>query len=255
MKRPVKDGISLLVGAGVGMTLMYLLDPAEGLGRRKALQKAARDRLAQASNAASAGFGHLQDAVDHAAYIPGVQHLAARAADAAKGIYNDVSSRAGATANEYQNQASEAAHGLGSKLSGHLNDLRSRAGDLTDSAKAQYGDWLRRSTLAAGRDEDHHYIGQTACALSSLALGAGAVYLFDPENGHKRRTQIIDRSMFALRETGDFFRKTGRRLVSRGRVLAEHLNEHAMDTVHYFRPTAPVAGAQVNESTEASMGT
>jgi hypothetical protein len=268
MKRPVEDGLSLLVGAGVGMALMYLLDPDTGSGRRENLQQAARERLAKAGNAASAGLEHLHDAVDRAAQTPAVQLLAARAADAAKGLYNEIGSHATAAAEDAHRQATDAAEGFQSKINGKLDDLRGKASDLRDrandlkeTARSRYGKWLNRSSLALGRDEDHHYIGQTACALGSLAIGAGAVYLLDPEMGATRRAQLVDRTTYAVRETGDFFRKTGRRLVTRGRYVAraaaDQAKDRAMDTVAYFRPTEGAGTLQQpeNESTQASMGT
>jgi len=262
MKRPVEDGLSLLVGAGVGMALMYLLDPDTGSNRREQLQQAARERLAKAGTAASAGLEHLHDAVDRAAHTPTVQLLAARAAEAAKGVYHEIGSHASAAADDAHRQATGVAEGLQSKISGKIDELRDKASDLKDTARSRYGKWLNRSTLAIGRDEDYHYIGQTACALGSLALGAGAVYLFDPEMGAKRRAQLVDRTTYAVRETGDFFRKTGRRLVTRGRHVARNAAEQAKDkaaeTVAYFRPpeTENASGNQpANESTQASMGT
>jgi len=253
MKRPVEDGLSLLVGAGVGMALMYLLDPAEGVTRRERLQRAARDRLARAGDVASASLEHLQHAVDRAAHAPAVQQLAAHAADAAKGIYGDIGGRVAAAAADYQNQAGDAADGLRAKLSGKLDDLRGRASDMKDTARSRYGKWLNKSSLAMGRDEDHHYIGQTACALGSLAIGAGAVYLFDPQQGRQRRARVVDRTTYAVRETGEFFRKTGQRLVTRGRIAASSIADHTMDTVAYFRPNAPQT-QPANESADASMG-
>jgi gas vesicle protein len=254
MKRPVEDGLSLLVGAGVGMALMYLLDPQAGNDRREYIQRAAREKLAKASDAASAGFEHLHDAVSSAAQAPAVQMLAARAADAARGVYNEFGHHAAAAANDAQERASGAAQGVHAKINAKLDELRDRAGDLKNSAQARYGKWLNRSTLQLGRDEDHHYIGQTACALGSLALGAGAVYLFDPEQGHQRRAQLVERTAYAFRETGDFFRKAGRRLVTRGRGVVRSASEQAKDAMSGLgSPSSQDEAASVSE--QASAGT
>jgi hypothetical protein len=294
MKRPVEDGLSILVGAGVGMALMYLLDPAEGSARRAQIERTARERLAQASNAASAGLEHLHGVVDRAAQTPAVQAIAARAAEAARGAFDEFGNRATSAASNAQQQAHEAASGfqagldgLHSQVAGRLNDLSSKYGDkaskwandLRDSAQARYGKWLNKSSLALGRDEDHRYVGQTVCALSSLALGAGAVYLFDPEQGHRRRSQLIENATNTVRETGDFFRKAGRRLVTRSRAVARSASEQAIGAVSHLRhgsgdqkpqdagtpqgqegqpwPTQgpPTQGQPANESTQASMGT
>jgi gas vesicle protein len=254
MKRPVEDGLSLLVGAGVGMALMYLLDPATGSNRREQIQRSARERLAKAGSAASAGFDQLHEVVDRAAQSPAVQMMAARAADAAKGIYNEIGGQASAVANDVQRQAGDAADGMRSRLSDKIDEIRGRAADLRDTARSRYGRWLNRASLAAGRDEDHHFVGQTACALGSLALGAGVVYLLDPDQGQARRAKIIGRANYAVRETGDFFRKAGRRLVSGGRVAARAASDRARDAVSHFQ-THEEAAEPVNESAEASMGT
>jgi hypothetical protein len=255
MRRPVEDGLSLLVGAGVGMALMYLLDPDEGRDRRENLQRAAREKLAQASSATSAGLGHLHEAVNTAAQTPAVQMLAARAAEAAKGVYDEFGHHAAAAASDAQRQARDAAQGVHSSVSGKLDELRGKAtdwaSDWKDSARSRYGKWLNRSTLKLGRDEDHHYVGQTACALGSLALGAGAVYLFDREQGHKRRAQLIDGATHAVLETGDFFRKAGRRLVTRGRAVARNAGEQARGAVSHLRPStarSPSNGASSNQA-------
>jgi gas vesicle protein len=254
MKRPVEDGLSLLVGAGVGMALMYLLDPAEGSERREHLHRAARERLAQAGTAASAGLEHLHGVVDRAAHAPAIQQLAAHAADAAKGIYNDIGGHASAVASDYQKQASDAAQGVRSTISGKIDELRDKASGLKETARSRYGDWLNRSSLALGRDEDHHYVGQTACALGSLAIGAGAVYLFDPDQGQQRRAKIVGGTTHAVRETGEFFRKAGRRLATRGRVAARAASEHARGAVSSFRSTGSEA-QPAHEPTDASIGT
>jgi hypothetical protein len=140
-----------------------------------------------------------------------------------------------------------------------LDQLRGKASDLSDNAKAKYGGWLNKSTAALGRDEDHHYIGQTAFALGSLALGAGAVYLFDPDQGQQRRARLIERTTYSVREVGDFFRKTGRRLVSGGQDVAKGVADRAKEAVQDWNAadarTDTPASEPANESNQASMGT
>jgi ElaB/YqjD/DUF883 family membrane-anchored ribosome-binding protein len=184
--------------------------------------------------------------------------LAARAAEAARGVYNEFGYHATAAANaanDAQHHASDTAHEVHSKVTGKLDELRGKAADWAsdwkDSARSRYGKWLNRSSLRLGRDEDHHYIGQTACALGSLALGAGAVYLLDPGRGHERRAQILGRATYAVRETGDFFRKAGRRLVTRGRGVARSASEQAVNVVSNLRSSA-AQDQPANEPTEVT---
>ena len=49
MKRAMEDGLSLLAGAGIGMAIMYLMDPETGEQRRA--------RLARKANEAMGGAG------------------------------------------------------------------------------------------------------------------------------------------------------------------------------------------------------
>ncbi len=210
MNRPIEDSLSLLVGAGVGMAVMYLLDPAEGLHRRERLQKSASQTLSkvgeQVGQTVEDGADYLQEAVGQAYRGSSLREAA---------------QQAGRTAADYQNRASKAAGSVQSSVNETIDQLRGKAGAFADSAKAQYGHWLNRSTLALGRDEDHHVLSQTACALGSLALGAATVYLIDPQLGQQRRSEVLRGTTYAIRETGEFFRRLGRRMVSQGTAVAD----------------------------------
>ena len=45
MRRPIEDGLSLMLGAGLGVGLMYLLDPEKGSQRRQRLSQATTETL------------------------------------------------------------------------------------------------------------------------------------------------------------------------------------------------------------------
>jgi len=107
------------------------------------------------------------------------------------------------------------------RAAGYARDLYHRAGDAV-------GDWWDDTSDSAERtarrwgnyvphEREHHYVGQTACALGSLALGAGLVWMFDPQLGRSRRAWVGQKSGKFLRESGEFFRRTGRDIANRTR--------------------------------------
>jgi len=90
-----------------------------------------------------------------------------------------------------------------------------RFDSVRDRASDMMGDAQHRVNLALGREHEHHYVAQTSCALGSLALGAGAMWMFDPEQGSQRRQWLMDRTWGALNQVGEFFAAAGRSMWSR----------------------------------------
>ncbi len=249
MKRPVEDGLSLLVGAGIGVTLLYLLDPAAGPQRRKIIRETAADGLSRAERAASAGVDYLHSAVARASNSPAaVQGLAASGVNAAKSAYEGFTGNIREGAEHYERLARETGEAMSGKVSERLRHLGNNAAQLKQQAVSHYGDWLNRSTKALGRDEDHHYVGQTTCALGSLALGAGLVYLLDPAEGTHRRERVVATTLRAVSETGDFFRKVGRRMVGRSKALVRDVAEKAVDINAQWH-------SEANTDADARVGT
>lgn len=54
------------------------------------------------------------------------------------------------------------------------------------------------------------------------ALGAGFMYLLDPDRGHRRRTQAIERGGSAMRQAGRAAAKLARDVENRTRGMAAH---------------------------------
>ena len=54
--------------------------------------------------------------------------------------------------------------------------------------------------------------GVSATAVSTLLVGAGAMWFFDPDRGRARRAWIGQKLTRAMNEIGDFARATGRHL-------------------------------------------
>jgi hypothetical protein len=230
MAQPVKTGVSLLVGAGIGLGLMYLLDPELGAERRKKIQAKAGDTVGGARDAAS---GFASKVADH---TPSIGSLVSPAVSALKEAYEHL----GEHLHGHIDAASDVADDARAAGKSAVGSFRDKAIDARDQllerlsekvktasapTQAKYADLLHDASLKLGHDEEHHYIGQTTCALSSLALGAGLVYFLDPDKGHDRRDNMASMVSTSVSEIGTFFRKIGTRLIHRGQDLADQATE------------------------------
>jgi hypothetical protein len=200
-----RSAMSLIAGAGVGVALMYLLDPKNGAQRRGALTNRAKRAAVGAQDLASQAWENMS-------------HHAADALDAAREHAGDFP-RISAGISEHLSGASQAAQSLfktgqatASKAHDKAADLMDRAAAMKDSATDMLGNARHRANIALGREREHHYMSQSACALGSLVLGAGLAWMFDPRLGHSRRAWLRDKSMHWLREVGDMSNRTGRHL-------------------------------------------
>jgi hypothetical protein len=101
------------------------------------------------------------------------------------------------------------------KLSDATQNWTDRAHAAADDAITAKRRWVNRASLAIGRDEDHRYVGQTVCALGSMALGAGLWWALDRRLGRSRRAWLRDKSLHWAGEIGEFFRVTGTHLGNR----------------------------------------
>src|SRR6185503_9620990 len=100
----------------------------------------------------------------------------------------------------------------------------SRAGDYADSASDWFDDAsdsarkagrraMKRTRHAMGYHEGPTagtVAGITAGAIGALALGAGLMFLLDPNQGRRRRALIKDKTYSAARRTADFAERTSR---------------------------------------------
>src|SRR5690349_16537775 len=210
MKRPVEDTLSLLAGAGLGVAMMYLFDPDSGRQRRQRLNDTARDTLSSAGETAGAAFQNLSArAMDLAENLRSSgDEWSSRAADAAHGLADSARDVAGSSgAAGLFSAARKKLSSLGQSVS---ESLSGSASDVYHSARDSKRRWVRSAADALGAEREHHYLGQTVCALGSLALGAGLIWAFDPRLGRSRRAWLTDKSGRFTRETGEFFRRTGK---------------------------------------------
>jgi gas vesicle protein len=201
--------IGIAGGIGVGAAVMYLLDPNQGERRR--------------------------------------QRLAQKASDAAHGAWDTVSEHAaGAGA-----ALASAMPAVGGKVMEHLHG----AGDRAEDARHAASGWMRSARarlsdrVAAVNPFDRHHIAPAAIAatstgLAALAIGATAMYLFDPTCGRGRRAWIGQKVHRVVHETGHFMRATGRHLANKGqgyyhetRSAAEGAVDSAMSKLGHPRAT------------------
>jgi len=106
---------------------------------------------------------------------------------------------AGQTLGGAWNSLSSTAANVGSQLRDQAGQLRDRGGEMA----GQFAESARQ--MLPEREPEHHYVGQTACALGSMLLGAGITYLFDPDRGQQRRQSVRDVAGNAVTSTADFF--------------------------------------------------
>jgi len=180
MRGGISSLVSLVSGTALGAAIMYLFDPEAGRERREHLG----ETTGQAVHEAGEALGSTWDTVS------------SRASDAARalaGRAQEMTEDAADTASDWSDHARRS----GRKLAGHW----------IDSAR----DYLPRF----GRQRESSVptaaaIG--ASALSCLAIGAGAMYLFDPTRGPERRRRLGRQINGTVSEMGRLARATGEHL-------------------------------------------
>jgi hypothetical protein len=191
-------------GIGIGAGLMYLLDPASGRDRRTYLAGRAGGLAHTAWDAARERAADASSTIAAAAPVIG-QRLMDQAHDA-------------------REMASGAASGWIASARSHLpsySDVRDKISSYVPSSFQS----RRRNvaTIAAAA---------TGAGLAALAIGATAMWLFDPEQGRSRRAWVGQKLSRAANETGQFMRATGRHLSNKGRGAYHETRsaaQHAME--------------------------
>jgi hypothetical protein len=246
MRRPVEDGLSLLVGAGIGMGLMYLLDPEAGPKRRERLSKTTGELMGQGGSM----LGNAWETISETAAAAG-HSISDRAHNFADNLDPDDARAAGKRLHKrglrFYNSASDTVSGTRDNISSRASDLRDRFMSRVQSARKSARGAADRAASSMGYEREHsHIAGQTACALGSKVLGAGLWYLFDPHQGAGRRSWLINKGGRVLRETGTFLRTSGRYVADRMQGAVAEGRTHLMNP--------PVPDEKLREHIRAKLG-
>jgi len=149
--------MSLAGGVGIGAGLLYLLDPDKGAKRRDRM-------LSGAADLASSARHYTGDALG--------------------GVASTVSGLLG----QAKDYAGERASDIGSYASSKTRGLSDYASDRVDQAREYAMEKL------SGESAAHRRLNVSICALSSMALGAAVMYMFDPAAGRNRRRYVRDQA-------------------------------------------------------------
>jgi len=181
----MKSGLSLLGGLAIGAGLMYLLDPEEGADRRKTVGNLASGAMSASGSALSSSWDKLKDTASR--------------------VYDATSEGAGA----FRDRLSEGAD--------YVADNR-YAKRFSKSARRASGEASDRlGYLWHGRE--HHGLesgtSQGLAAIGILALGVGAMYFLDPNDGARRRSVFRDKFLSAFGRMATSLERQGRNIWNR----------------------------------------
>jgi hypothetical protein len=220
--------MSLAGGVGIGAGLLYLLDPDQGQKRRRNIVSGARHLGENIADTASDWLTSAGEYASETAHGAGksTRKFASRQADEASGLIG----------------------GALSSVRGMVGDKLSGAGDYAseryETAKGYLQDRLGRETRM------EHRINVGICALSSMALGAALMYVFDPTMGRSRRRVAMDTASDMASRAGDYASQAGEYVKDQ----ASHLASQAGDAMSQAKDK--VTGMATNlTSGSSSSGT
>jgi len=184
-KTGMMSGLSILGGLAIGAGLMYLLDPDEGADRRKTVGNLASGAISTSGSALSSGWDRLKDTAGR--------------------VYDAASEGAGA----FRDKLSDGADYVSD------NKYAKRASKAARRAQDQASD--RLGYLWHGRESHGLESGtsQGVAAIGILALGVGAMYFLDPNDGARRRSVFRDKFLSAFGRMATSLERQGRNIWNR----------------------------------------
>ncbi len=210
MRRPIEDTLSLLAGAGIGMAVMYLMDPQNGPKRRRQIAHSTRQTFDDASDAISrtarSAMSRLSEVGEDLSNT--TRHGSSRLGDAGESIGESIGSAWKSLRGSTADQSERTSERIGEYADTIRSMLRRQARNVTPRR------W-RSSSRRWQMDQASDYVAPAAGGLGILLLGAGAMYLFDPDRGRSRRAYLRDKAYSIANDMGSFMQKTGRHLSNR----------------------------------------
>jgi gas vesicle protein len=229
---PKKDNtLSLLGGAVLGAVAMYLMDPETGARRRHNIAVAADDATTRAGDTIAPLWERVSDKAKHwgATVAGGTAALGSGIADK----YEDA--RDSRAARRFSQRTSDLGDSLADTFTGFGRRARKT---VSNSAPAH---WFHR-------EEPSHAGAYAGIGVGTLALGAAAMYLFDPQRGRQRRNQLMEQATSVCRRTGRSAMQLGKDLRNRSRGYA-----HEAKNLASWR-NEPIGAEQLLQRVRADMG-
>lgn len=231
--RKTENTFALLGGAVLGAAAMYLLDPESGRRRRAHVSELTGEALRSTGEAIGPAWEQLSDRARDVGQrlSEGAQSFGSSFSERAQGARDAGSSAAGSAyggARDWLSGWGESigdwGRSIGRRFSRSASDAGDRARDYRDRARDTARDYAGRArAMLPWAEEESHATAYTVAGLSAAALGAAAIYLFDPTNGRGRRKMVADKATRIVNDTGRAFRQAGRYatdMMNRGRGLA-----------------------------------
>jgi gas vesicle protein len=173
--------LAVLGGAAAGAITMFLLDPEQGQDRRNQIANNAGRAVNTTSKSARSFAGkaaqYAQDAVD-------------QVSDSAAGVSNQAQSMV----DHARAELADSIKSLADRARGYVrqgaDQARNTHDQISDRANSVYGRAKSSAMKKAGVVESHPYrtaAGISVGTVSTLALGAGLMFFFDPAKGRARR--------------------------------------------------------------------
>jgi len=179
--------MSLAGGIGIGAGLLYLLDPEQGERRRQNIASRARG---MGNSLAGTASDWLTSAGDYAS-------------DTARGASKSARRMASRGADEAGGMLGGAMDSVRGFVSDKLGGVSDYASDKYENARAYMQEQVCGETAA------RHRLNVGLCAISSLALGAALMYVFDPSMGSSRRRVAMDKAGDLASQAGDYASQAG----------------------------------------------
>jgi hypothetical protein len=198
-RHSIESTLLVLGAAGLGVGLMYMLDPQQGRRRREALKSSAEHLLSSTGEALGST-------------IHGASHTAQSVAHKLGDYAHHLADNLGDAAHHTIEAGQQAGHS-------HLSDAQRHLEHVKQQLAHRVVSLWSRAKKSTGLVEESHPVTLateiTVAAVSLIGLGAGLMYVLDPSKGRARRAWMRDKAVSISRHTGREARHLGVHLGNR----------------------------------------